>query len=106
MATTTVRLDRGRGAAAFFSGTGFTRATGARRWERGLTRREVYTDSAAECTSSQGDPLLRRFVRLEGTLMRTTCVLVVALIAGGCTATVDKQSVKATQNAPESTQVD
>jgi len=38
--------------------------------------------------------------------MRAFCLLGVVALAAGCTATVDKQSVKATQNAPESTQVD
>src|SRR5207244_10902548 len=38
--------------------------------------------------------------------MRSVYILAVAVLAGACTATVDKQSVKATQNAPESTQVD
>ena len=38
--------------------------------------------------------------------MRTAYVLVAAVLASACTATVDKQSVKATQTAPESTQVE
>src|SRR5713101_8352901 len=43
----------------------------------------------------------------EGETMRAFCLLLgVVALAAGCTATVDKQSVKATQNAPESTQVD
>src|SRR5437870_13178320 len=38
--------------------------------------------------------------------MRSVYVLAVAVLGNACTATVDKQSVKATQNAPESTQVE
>src|SRR5579871_5856395 len=38
--------------------------------------------------------------------MRRMSVVVVAALAGACTATVDKQSVRATQTAPESTQVE
>src|SRR5207247_1998757 len=38
--------------------------------------------------------------------MRTGYVLAVAVLSSACTATVDKQSVKATQTAPESTQVE
>jgi curli biogenesis system outer membrane secretion channel CsgG len=37
---------------------------------------------------------------------RTFLLAVAAIVAAGCTATVDKQSVRATQTAPESTQVD
>ena len=38
--------------------------------------------------------------------MRSVLLLAVAVLGNACTATVDKQSVKATQNAPESTQVE
>jgi curli biogenesis system outer membrane secretion channel CsgG len=38
--------------------------------------------------------------------MRSVYVLGVAVLASACTATVDKQSVKATQTAPESAQVE
>jgi curli biogenesis system outer membrane secretion channel CsgG len=38
--------------------------------------------------------------------MRRTFVVLAAALVGACTATVDKQSVRATQTAPESTQVD
>jgi len=38
--------------------------------------------------------------------MRRMSILTAAVLASACTATVDKQSVRATQNAPESTQVD
>src|SRR5882724_8235405 len=38
--------------------------------------------------------------------MRSVYILAVAVLASACTATVDKQSVKATQTAPESTQVE
>src|SRR5439155_757572 len=38
--------------------------------------------------------------------MRRMYVLAIAVLASACTATVDKQSVKATQTAPESTQVE
>src|SRR2546426_4951046 len=38
--------------------------------------------------------------------MRSVLLLAVAALGNACTATVDKQSVKATQNAPESTQVE
>jgi len=38
--------------------------------------------------------------------MRSVLLLAVAVFGNACTATVDKQSVKATQNAPESTQVE
>lgn len=38
--------------------------------------------------------------------MRNVYLVAVALLASACAATVDKQSVRATQNAPESTQVE
>jgi curli biogenesis system outer membrane secretion channel CsgG len=38
--------------------------------------------------------------------MRRIIVVLAAVLVGACTATVDKQSVRATQTAPESTQVD
>src|SRR5213593_2030003 len=38
--------------------------------------------------------------------MRKVYALLAAVLASACTATVDKQSVKATQTAPESTQVE
>src|SRR5579875_2342440 len=38
--------------------------------------------------------------------MRRMIVVLAAALVGACTATVDKQSVRATQTAPESTQVD
>ena len=38
--------------------------------------------------------------------MQKIHVLAIAMLTSACTATVDKQSVKATQTAPESTQVD
>src|SRR5438046_4449254 len=38
--------------------------------------------------------------------MRSVLLLAVAVSCNACTATVDKQSVKATQTAPESTQVE
>ena len=38
--------------------------------------------------------------------MRSVLLVAVAVLGNACTATVDKQSVKATQNAPESTQVE
>jgi curli biogenesis system outer membrane secretion channel CsgG len=38
--------------------------------------------------------------------MRRIIVVLAAALVGACTATVDKQSVRATQTAPESTQVD
>src|SRR5947207_11452749 len=48
----------------------------------------------------------RRFAQTGRRPMRTAYVLVAAVLASACTATVDKQSVKATQTAPESTQVE
>src|SRR5215470_2914910 len=38
--------------------------------------------------------------------MQKLYVLAIAVLASACTATVDKQSVRATQTAPESTQVE
>src|SRR5207244_5137350 len=43
---------------------------------------------------------------LGGRLMQRFHVLAVAVLTSACTATVDKASVKATQTAPESTQVE